>query len=332
VIRRGYLAGFLGVAMLGGPTVFGTVIRGGSSVTSAGMPDPYVPVDGTMNVTGAGDFSGNLDVGGSSGILGFGGSTAVGIQRNSGTGVSILTFGDVFRITDGQDSLPVLQFQGSSDAWSLQSGGGITTNQTRNVGTITLSAGSGTATVVTGARCVCTDTTANASVQHAHGDRHGHGRDRVHLPVMRLALAATALLLGCAPYRITPPVGTTLTVRGCFTTGQGVSFFAEHAKDCPDERSATERVRRVEERYGEELSGARVYIVRAYVECGDHGDRMGCTRGLSSTVTAGPFALRTAEHELSHQAINRKPGGSGSLAEFDLDHPPHKQNDDTERD
>lgn len=146
---------------------------------------------------------------------------------------------------------------------------------------------------------------------------------------MRLAITAALLALcSCAPYRVVPPVGSILTVRGCFTTGQGVTFYAEQQRDCPDERSATERVRRVEERYGEELSGARVYIVRAYVECSDHGDRIGCTRGLSSTVMAGPLALRTVEHELSHQAINRKPGGSGSLAEFDLDNPPHKRSDD----
>jgi len=33
--------------------MFGARITGGGSVTSSGMPDPYVPVDGTMNVTGA---------------------------------------------------------------------------------------------------------------------------------------------------------------------------------------------------------------------------------------------------------------------------------------
>lgn len=116
--------------------------------------------------------------------------------------------------------------------------------------------------------------------------------------------------------RLVPAVGTRVEVVSCYSVS-GVTVYREPAAKCPDREAVEARVRIVTERYGD-VSGARVFVVDAYVQCGADSLHTGCTVGSDVTVTDGYTALSAIRHELSHVALNRL-GESGGLREFDLE-------------
>jgi len=125
-------------------------------------------------------------------------------------------------------------------------------------------------------------------------------------------------LLGCAPSMVVPAVGTRLPVTLCYSTSQNVHVYRYGTARCPRQDGVEERIRRVEERYSVKLAGARVFMVDAYVTCGDVS-AYGCTSGSDLTVTTGYAQLGVMQHELTHLAIDR--AGLGSLAHSNLDEP-----------
>ncbi len=76
----------------------GFTSSGGGAVTSANMPDPYVPVDGTANITGALSVSGQItggDIESSTGALYFGAPAAntIVLQHVGGAGNGAIIWG-----------------------------------------------------------------------------------------------------------------------------------------------------------------------------------------------------------------------------------------------
>lgn len=123
---------------------------------------------------------------------------------------------------------------------------------------------------------------------------------------MRAILPSLILLAAsCGPHRVRPAIGTQFVGHWCFTTVGNLHVHRDDYARCPEQDAVEARQALVEKRYGVSLSGARLYIVDAYVECGQHGERMGCTAGDDMTVTDGVTVLGVTEHEMSHVAHQR---------------------------
>ena len=130
-------------------------------------------------------------------------------------------------------------------------------------------------------------------------------------------LIAAAVATACAPTRIEPAVGTSISFSYCGTTGKtGVHVFHRNAP-CPDMDSLDLRFRTVEQRTGALLAGAKLYVTAAYVSCGD-AEVTGCASGDAMTVTHSPTVLGTAQHEAMHVAYERRGNVLGS---YYVDHP-----------
>lgn len=88
-----------------GSPLFGATITGGGSVSSSGMPDPYVPVDGTMDVTGAVTATGRGYFGGASGgvVGGVGYNNVLSWATNDQWGIKAAGTTSPFQISGGHD-------------------------------------------------------------------------------------------------------------------------------------------------------------------------------------------------------------------------------------
>lgn len=146
---------------------------------------------------------------------------------------------------------------------------------------------------------------------------------------MRRALLTFALLLctattGCAPHAIEPAVGSSLDYSYCGQTPTTLVYvWRRPSARCPDLDRLDLRYRRVEERTGQRLAGAKLFVTDAYIEC-DDGTRTGCTVGTDMTVYdfgrspgARSVFLGVAEHEGMHAGFFLR-GGDGDFGHIDL--------------
>lgn len=137
---------------------------------------------------------------------------------------------------------------------------------------------------------------------------------------MRFMIAAALLATSaCGSYRLEPAQGLSLRYSFCGSAlPSDVRVFSRNAP-CPDLAKIQQYAETVEQRYDVKLSGARLYVTSAMIECGEGLHAFGCTVGDEATITNHVYLGVLVRHELSHVAVNRR--GGDTLEHWYIDHP-----------